>query len=120
MSQVLTVPLILSKHQPKERPWGKVVRYLYLLPVLIQVAILSNDCYTFDVGLVISKFNTVFSITTSFSFLVLSILLTYWCLRLSHDIDETWEETALRIEGEEPSPETVSNSAIRPDICEQT
>ncbi len=97
MNQVLTVPPILCPTQPKERPWGKVVRYLYVLPVAVQVAIFSYDCYTFEIGWVINPANTVISITASFCFMVLSVLLTYWCFRLSGEIDKEWDEAAKRI-----------------------
>jgi hypothetical protein len=100
MNQVLTVPPILCPTtQPKERPWGKVVRYLYVLPVAVQLAVFSYDCYTFDLGWVINPVNTVVSIVASFCFLVLSVLLVYWCLRLSSEIDNKWEEAARRIRG---------------------
>ena len=97
MNQVLTVPPILCPSQPKERPWGKVVRYLYVLPVAVQVAVFSYDCYTFEIGWVINPGNTIVSITVSFCFLVLSVLLTFWCFRLSGEIDAEWEEAAKRI-----------------------
>lgn len=100
MNQVLTVPPILfPTAQLKERPWGKVVRYLYVLPVAVQLAICSYDCYTFDLGWVINPINTVVSIVASFCFLGLSVLLVFWCLRLSGEIDNKWEEAARRIRG---------------------
>lgn len=98
MSQVLTVPPALSKHQPRERPWGKVVRILYFLPLTVQLIIFINDCLTFNYGWDISSTNTVAGTSISLGFLFLSALLTYWCYRLSSEIDREWEETAERLE----------------------
>jgi hypothetical protein len=98
MSQVLTVPPALSKHQPKERPWGKVVRILYFLPLAVQLIIFIYDCLSFNYGLEISPFNTIVGFSMSLCFLSLSALLTYWCFRLSSEIDKEWEETAKHLE----------------------
>src|SRR6185503_3892902 len=95
--QVLTVPPILSGKQPTIKPWGKVVRVLYFLPLVVQLAVFINDCITFDRGWVLSKFNTIFSISWSLCFLVLSIMLSCWCFQLSRDVDKTWDEVARSI-----------------------
>ena len=98
MSQVLTVPPALSKHQPREKPWGKAVRILYFLPLTVQLIIFINDCFTFNYGWDISPTNTVAGTSISWAFLFLSALLTFWCYRLSSEIDKEWEETAERLE----------------------
>jgi len=97
MNQVLTVPPTLFKREPRERPWGKIVRLLYLLPVAIQLAIVVTDCLTFRNGWLISKANTVISIAAGFCFLALTALLTYWCFRLSTEIDREWEAVKARL-----------------------
>lgn len=97
MSQVLTVPPALSEHQPRERPWGKVVRILYFLPLAVQLIIFIYDCLSFNYGWYTSPFNTVFGFSLSLCFLFLSGLLTYWCFRLSSEIDQEWDEAAGRI-----------------------
>lgn len=120
MNQVLTVPPILfPTTQPKERPWGKVVRYLYVLPVAVQLAIVIYDCCTFDMGWVISPVNTVVSIVASFCFLMLSALLVCWCLRLSGEIDNTWEEAAKRIRGAEVLQPELAKPQFRPSLVAQ-
>ncbi|MGB7921605.1 MAG: hypothetical protein WCF57_00035 [Pyrinomonadaceae bacterium] len=103
MGQVLTVPPDLFEPQPSRQPGGKVVRFLYALPVTVQLIILYNDLCSFNVGWIVSKGNTMLSISMSLVFIVLSALLTYWCVKLSIDIDKTWEETAEDIrETEQP------------------
>lgn len=97
MQQVLTVPPDLPKTQSEQKPWGKVVRLLYFLPVTVQAIILGYDGYTFKYGWYISEFNTVLGIAVSLTFLVLSGFLTYWCLQLSRDIDSEWNNVAQRI-----------------------
>lgn len=97
MSQVLTVPPSLDNPQPRERPWGKVVRFLYFLPLSVQLTIFAYDCISFGFGWDISPFNTVVGYSWSLTFLFLSGLLTYWCCRLSSEIDKEWEDTAERL-----------------------
>jgi hypothetical protein len=109
--QVLTVPPTLSGKQPMVKPWGKVVRILYFLPVLIQLVVFINDCYTFPRGWAISEFNTIVGISASLCFLVLSIMLTYWCFQLSSDIDKKWDEVAGFIR--EKLTQKVADSRLR-------
>jgi hypothetical protein len=97
MSQVLTVPPSLLTHQPKERPWGKVVRILYFLPLTVQLTIMVYDGVSFQRGWVLSKFNTVFGLSFGIGFLFINALLTYWCFRLSIEIDKEWKEAADNI-----------------------
>jgi len=101
--QVLTVPPALSEIPPIEKPWGKVVRVLYFLPVLVQVIILIYDIVSFKVGLSISRFNSYFGVLMSASFLYLSMILTSLCLQLSRHIDKEWEDTANTIRPSYPS-----------------
>jgi hypothetical protein len=102
MQQVLTVPPALSKSQPHERPWGKIVRILYFLPVAVQLAILIYDVFSFKVGWIVNKFNSVFGLSMGVCFLALSVLLTYWCWRLSSEIDEEWDNAAKQIKNPPP------------------
>jgi hypothetical protein len=92
MNQVLTVPPALSQNQPREKPWGTVVRLLYFLPVIIQLTIFLYDCYSFEDGRLVNEFNTIFGISVSLCFLVLSGMLTYWCYHLSDEIDKEWDK----------------------------
>lgn len=84
----------------------------------MQLAIFSHDCYTFDLGWVINPINTVISIVASFSFLVLSVLLVSWCLRLSSEIDNKWEEAARRIRGTNVL-QPVAKSQLVPGLAPQ-
>ncbi len=97
MNQVLTVPPTLFTREPRERPWGKIVRLLYLLPVLVQLAVVVNDWLTFHNGWLISRPNTIVSIAASVCFLALAALLTYWCFRLSAEIDREWDAAHARL-----------------------
>lgn len=97
MNQVLTVPPTLFTREPRERPWGKIVRLLYLLPVLVQLAVVVNDCITFHNGWLINKPNTIVSIAASFCFLAVTALLTFWCFRLSAEIDGEWDAAHARL-----------------------
>jgi hypothetical protein len=107
MNQVLTVPPTLFTREPRERPWGKIVRLLYLLPVLVQLAVVVNDCLTFHNGWLISKPNTIVSIAASVCFLALAALLTYWCFRLSAEIDREWDAAHARLK----NPEVLARCA---------
>lgn len=115
MSQVLTVPPTLSNIQYQERPWGKVVRCLYLLPAAVLTAVVAYDCYSFQIGWVVSKFNTVFSISASICFLVLTILLTFWCFRLSNEIDQEWEDRSEEIKQHQTTSTVLSPSRALSD-----
>ena len=97
MNQVLTVPPTLFTREPRERPWGKIVRLLYLLPVLVQLAVIVNDWLTFHNGWLVSRPNTIVSIAASVCFLALAALLTYWCFRLSAEIDREWDAAHARL-----------------------
>lgn len=97
MRQVLTVPPTLSRRQPPQKPSGKIVRSLYFLPVLVQSTLFIFDLRTREFGMVISKSNTRISILMCAFFLILTSLLTYWCLRLSMKIDKKWDNVAKRI-----------------------
>ena len=97
MNQVLTVPPTLFTREPRERPWGKIVRVLYLLPVMVQLAVVVTDCLTIQNGMVLSKGNTIVTIAASVCFLALAALLTYWCFRLSAEIDKEWNEARARL-----------------------
>jgi hypothetical protein len=114
MNQVLTVPPALSQNQPQEKPWGKVVRVLYFLPLAVQLIILGHDLWTFEDGRLVNEFNTIFGTSASLCFGVLSGMLTYWCYRLSDEIDKEWDEAFHKIQKQlDGTPNDSFNPAPR-------
>lgn len=104
MGQVLTVPPELDQSQSPQKPWGKIVRLLYFLPVAVQLTILVYDFISINNGWLVSHFNTIFGIAMSVLFWILSLLLTIWCLQLSRKIDHTWEDAAVSIQKKDQKP----------------
>lgn len=97
MQQVLTVPPILLKSQPSQKPWGKVVRALYLPPLFVELAILRHDYSTKAIGDISNPSNTTISIIGTIILSAVIALLTYKCFRLSVAIDRVWDSAAAKV-----------------------
>jgi hypothetical protein len=116
MQQVLTVPPPLAKRRQATReqsdkspaigrrlrlppkPWGKATQLLYFPPVFIQTLIILNDQKTKPIGDIFSPTLTAISIWISVAFLLLMVLLTANCLRLSRAIDHLWRNAKLKLQ----------------------
>lgn len=99
MQQVLTVPPTLSSDSPVPQPSGKLVRVLYLPPLIVQTLIVFNDLRTIRVGWIITPVGTCVSVIFGFGFLLVIAFFTAKCWQLSNRIDfewETWEPLAKR------------------------
>ena len=94
MRQILTIPSLTD--QKIEWYWKYLPKLLYILPVIVQSYILYNDFDTLELGMSLSRRNTlIVSILSSF-FLVIMLFLTYKCIAISLEIDRLWEKNKIK------------------------
>ncbi len=102
MQQVLTVPPSLTQRQDRLIPQSKVVQLLYLPPFIIQLSIILNDIRTHNIGGLFSSKLAFWSTAVSILLLVVIVILTWKCLKLSYAIDTQWAAAAKRLKGASP------------------
>lgn len=105
MQQVLTIPPEFWKKKDvskseqvvrvlQHKPWARIPKLLYYLPVFIQLMVLIYDLISLKYGLVINPTLTWIGLFLTFSLFVLAAYLTYICRQLITALDDVWQKFA--------------------------
>ncbi len=95
MRQVLTVPP--TPYHSRRGFWEKLARWLPFFPVGIQLFTIFNDVYSISSGILISPGRTGISFIFGSSLLILIVILSSACARLSRRIDGEWQLAAREL-----------------------
>jgi hypothetical protein len=96
MQQMLTVPP-LPNSSVRHR-WRWIPKVLYFIPLPIYAGQLYFDFTSiFPVGEILGRGKMWLLIVTSILFLVLILIFTFWCIKISRKVDKVWDKAASRI-----------------------
>jgi hypothetical protein len=114
MTQVLSVPRMLSDKHKRQRPLALMPVVLLASPVVVEMIVLIHDVQTFDRGGRIAALVTNMEFSAGLMILVVMIWLSWECLKFYRFVRKEWDDTYDKLQEASGVIHTRSGERMHP------